>query len=79
MYENVREYIKKKSETNKLIQEYYEEEIHRRLKWYSFINKQKSDADMVERFKNKFGAPDKAVMLIGDWAQKRQMKYNQRN
>jgi hypothetical protein len=75
MYENVREYIKKKSKTNKLIQEYYEEEIHRRLKWYSFINKQKSDADMVERFKNKFGAPDKVVMLIGDWAQKRQMKY----
>lgn len=70
-------YIKLKNETNHSLLSYYEKEIHRELNWYSFINKQKSDADMINRFKNKFGDGNKNVILIGDYEQIKQMKYKE--
>jgi hypothetical protein len=38
--------------------------MFKQLKWYSFINKQKSDADMVNLFKKKIKGPDKFVILL---------------
>ena len=51
--------------------------MFRQLKWYSFINRQKADADMVNRFKNKFGDSENNVILIGDYEQRKQMKYKE--
>ena len=72
--DNASKFIKLKNEVNNLLQEYYEKEIHRLLKWYSFINKQKADTELIKRFERKFGGPDKVVILIGDWMQKRHRK-----
>lgn len=75
IWEHAVEYIKTKNQVNHYVQKHYEQYIYRKLKWYSYINRQKADADMVNRFKAKFGGPDECVFLIGDWEQRKQMKY----
>jgi hypothetical protein len=59
------------------LQEYYEKELYRKLKWYSYINKQRSEANMVNDFKKKFNCiPERTHLLIGDFCEKRPKKYN---
>ncbi len=47
------------------------------LQVYGFINKQRSDADIVNRFKKKFGNANKNILLYGDFEQRKQMKYKE--
>ena len=77
LWTNVYNYVKTKNQVNNLLLTYYEKEMYRKLNWYNFINKQKSDADIVNRFKKKFGGPDQTVLLFGDFEQRKQMKYKQ--
>ena len=76
IYSNVKEYIKLKNQINAAIQDYYQKEMFRKLKWYSFINKQRSESNMIERFKEIFGPPEKVIVCIGDY-DNRNMKYQE--
>jgi len=67
IYENVKKYIKLKNIINANIQEYYEGPLHRKLKWYSYINIQKNEAKMINEFKKIYGPPEKAVIFMGDY------------
>lgn len=51
-----RRYLVKKLQVNRKLYDYYSNEIFRRLKWYSYINNQKSDAKLVNEIKTKFSA-----------------------
>jgi len=66
-YENTKEYIKIKNIINLSLENYYEKELYRKLKWYSFINRQKSEARMINKFKEIFGEPTKTVVFFGDY------------
>ena len=66
-FENCKIYIKKKNEISNKLKEYYEKEIHRQLKWYSYLNKMRTDANLINRFREKFGSPKEVVILIGDF------------
>ena len=77
MWINVLKYIKNKNEVNDALMGYYKKHMYRQLKWYSFINKQKSDVEIVNRFKSKFGSSKKTAILIGDYEQIKQMKYKE--
>ena len=72
-----KEYVRSKNKLNILIQTYYEKELYRKLKWYSYINKKKSDSWMINNFKNKFGGPTNTLICIGDFSQKHSMKYKE--
>lgn len=48
--------------------------IFRKLKWWSKINKQRSESNFINNFKEKFGAPSKNIVLIGDWSENKPMK-----
>lgn len=76
-YDNVEAYIKIKNKTNSLLYKYYEKTVYRKLKWNAKINKQRSEAKMINNFKNIFGDPSKVLIGIGDFEQKRQMKYKE--
>jgi len=62
--------IKKKNEINKQLMEYYQKDIHRKLQWYSYLNKCRSDANMINEFRKKFGSPNDVVILMGDFGAK---------
>jgi len=49
-----------------------------KLKWYSFITKKRSETNLVNKIKNKFGKD--VVLILGDWSMnksgiKRMKKY----
>ena len=72
-----KEYIKKKSEINNKLYNFYEKYIFRKLKLNRYINKKKHEQKMINNFKKIFGKPDEIVITIGDWEQKKQMKYKE--
>ena len=77
IYNDVKEYIKAKNKTNSLLLNYYTKKLYRKFKWFGFINRQRSEANMLERFKKLFGNPDKTIVCIGDWAQKQHSKFKE--
>ena len=70
-------WLKIKNEINSKLYEYYEKELHRKLIWYSFINRHKSDQDIVNRFKKTFGNEKEVTILMGDWDQLENLKYKE--
>lgn len=74
---NVIQYITLKNKINSILQTYYEQKLYRKLKWNSYINKQKSEAKMINNFRKKFGDKNHVVICMGDWSQNKQMKYKE--
>jgi hypothetical protein len=68
-------YIQIKNLVNDLLLTYYEQYLFRKLNWYSFINTQRSEADMINRFEGCFGSPKDTIILMGDFSRKSCMKY----
>jgi len=66
--------ITTKNKINTLIHEFYEKEIFRKLKWYSYINKQCSENKMINNFQKIFGDPKDTVLLYGDFSENSPMK-----
>ena len=62
-----KEYCEEKNKINTLLFEYYEQFIFRKLKLNSFTNTQKSESKLIKNFQKKFGPPDKAIFIIGDY------------
>ncbi len=71
------EYVKKKNETNKLLNKYYTQEIFRKRKWQTKINRDRSERKMINNFEKKFGKPENVVLAYGDFGQKHQMKFKE--
>ena len=72
-----KDYIKKKSEINNKLYKFYEKYIFRKLKLNGYINKKKHEQKMINNFKKIFGKPEEVIITIGDWEQKKQMKYKE--
>ena len=74
----IRSYLKIKNWVNKFTLKTYEQELYRRLRWYSFINKQRTEAKMINQFKEEFKTDIKpSIICIGDYEQKQQLKYSE--
>jgi hypothetical protein len=55
--------------------EFYKNERFRIYRWFTFINTQRSEAKFINKFKQKFGSPEKTLIAIGDWSQKEQLPF----
>jgi len=64
-------YVILKNIINGMIMEHYKDELYRKLKWYSFINRQKSEDKLIKEFKTKFGDPKKedTCLVWGDFCE----------
>ena len=62
----IKKYIIGSGKINKLLKYEYEKPIHRKLKWYSYLNKQKSENKMIKNFKKKMGPYQKTIVVVGD-------------
>jgi hypothetical protein len=61
------DYLLQKNKTNFKLQSYYADKLFRKLKLNRYINTQKSESKMINNFKAKFGGPDKAIFVLGDY------------
>ena len=76
IYNNALKYTEMKIKVNKKVYVFYASYIFRQLRWYSYINRQKTDSKMINNFKKTFGPLD-TLICFGDWSQKKQMKYKE--
>jgi N-acetylmuramoyl-L-alanine amidase len=70
--EKFKEYITEKIKVNQELYTLYQNEKFRQYKWYSYINKKRTEDNMLNKIENKFGKDVK--IIIGDWSIGKQMR-----
>jgi hypothetical protein len=72
-----KEYLQSKNRINHTLFGFYRKELFRKLKFGRHINTKRNEQKMINQFKKTFGNPDEVVICIGDWEQRKQMKYKE--
>ena len=72
-----KEYIQSKNRINHILFGFYEKQLFRKLKFGRYINTKRSEIKMISNFQKIFGNPEDVVICIGDWEQKKQMKFKE--
>jgi transposase len=72
-----KEYLTAKNHYNHVVGSFYQQELFRKLKFSSYINTKRNEQKMINNFRKTFGEPDEVVICIGDWEQRKQMKYKE--
>jgi len=65
-YKKFNDYFTLKMELNDELLNLYNDKRLNKLNWYSFINNKRSESDLVNKIKNKFG--NDVVLILGDWS-----------
>lgn len=68
---NFEQYIKVKNFLNEQLFEHYNNIIYNKIKWYSYINKNRSIDKLINKIKELYG--DNSAIIIGDWSIGKQM------
>jgi hypothetical protein len=76
-YEKYIEYLKNKNAQNIKLWDFYQDEIFRKLNLNVYLNTLRSEQRMINNMQKKFGEAKESVICIGDWEQKKQMKYKE--
>jgi hypothetical protein len=72
-----KEYLQIKNRINHLLFRFYRKELFRKLKFGRYINIKRNEQKMINQFKKIMGNPEEVVICIGDWEQRKQMKYKE--
>lgn len=75
--DNVKKWIRIKNQVNNHLYKYYENKMFRKFDLYAYMDKQRSEANMMNRFEQKFGSPENTLVLIGDYSENRPKKYQE--
>lgn len=75
--EKYKKYLYVKNRMNNTLFSFYRKTLFRKLKFNGYINKKRNEQKMINQFKNIFGTPEKTIICIGDWEQRKQMKYKE--
>ena len=70
-------YINEKNRINNLLFGFYAKHLFRKLKFGKHINIKRSEQQMISNFRKMYGNPDEVVICIGDWEEKKQMKFKE--
>jgi transposase len=70
-------YIQKKNELNARLALFYNAYIFRKLKLGSYMRRQITEARLLSRFKKLFGEPEKTIIAIGDFEQRKHRKFKE--
>lgn len=68
-FADFKSYVDNKIPIALTLRPFYEDPLHRKLRWNTFINRQRSEAKMVNLMQEKFGPPSDVVIAIGDFDQ----------
>ena len=70
--EKFQEYISEKIKANEKLVPLYQQLKFRKYKWYSYINKKRTEDNMVNKIANKYSKDH--IIIIGDWSIGKQMR-----
>jgi hypothetical protein len=70
-------YINEKNIINNMLFGFYAKHLFRKLKFGKHINIKRNEQQMISNFRKIYGNPDEVVICIGDWEQRKQMKYKE--
>jgi hypothetical protein len=73
IHDNFISYIVKKLEYNKKIKQQYDTIYLQKLKWFSYLNKNRHENDLLNHIQNEFGKNIK--IIIGDWNGSGKVKF----
>ena len=76
-FEKFKAYIGMKNAVNKIISPFYEEQIYRKLKFGSYMLRQKTEARLLKRFEQLFGSPEDTIVGFGDFEQHQHRKFKE--
>jgi hypothetical protein len=71
-FDKFKEYIKEKNMINEQLFEAYEDEIFRKYKWYGYINRKRTEANLVNDIKTHFN--ENIIIILGDWSKGNEQK-----
>ena len=63
-------YLREKIKINSILFDHYNKEIYRKLKWYTYINQNRNEDMMLNKFEEKMGSPKNTIVVFGDWVDK---------
>ena len=66
-YEKFKLYCIEKNKINNQLYTHYEKTFFRKFKLNAFTNTQKSESKMIKNFENKYGKPNKTILVVGDY------------
>ena len=72
-----KEYLREKNRINHILFQFYKKELFRKLKFGKYINIKRNEQKLISNFKKEYGDADNVVICIGDWEQRKQMKYKE--
>jgi len=61
-------YLQNKNAVNSKLYNHYGQNIFRKLRFNSHINRRRSEDNMVNGFRKKMGSPEKVVVVLGDYS-----------
>jgi hypothetical protein len=70
-------YINEKNRINHVLFDFYSKQLFRKLKFGRHINIKRNEQKMISDFRKMYGNPENVVICIGDWEQRKQMKYKE--
>jgi hypothetical protein len=70
--DNYKAFIDNKISINKELYKLYQDKKFRQYKWYAFINKKRTEDNMLNKIENAYGKD--SIIIIGDWCIEKQMK-----
>ena len=70
--DNYKSFIHKKISINKELYKLYQDKKFRQYKWYAFINKKRTEDNMLNKIERTYGK--ESIIIIGDWCIEKQMK-----
>ena len=75
--DNFKTYINEKNKVNNMLFGFYAKQLFRKLKFGRHINIKRNEQKMMSDFRKMYGNPEEVVICIGDWEQRKQMKYKE--
>ena len=76
-FNSFQEYIVHKNNTNKILFKFYNKKLYRKLRLSTYINKQKTERKLLNRFEKIFGNPKDTIIGFGDFDQLKHRKYRE--
>ena len=74
-YNKFKIYIKEKTILNDKVKNFYEQDIHRKFKWRTWIYQRKSEDNFISNIEKTYGKKEDILLCYGNWSNTKQMKY----
>jgi len=74
-YDQFKHYISLKTKLDEKVGGFYQQDLHRKMKWRACIDRRKSEDQFLNRIGQTYGSSEDILICHGNWSQTRQMKY----